>query len=223
MANLEQEYKFGLPNNWSHFTLTNYDLIRGHVIDIKRYDMVAEDYDTEDSVLNNAGHSLRRRTENDEVVYTLKVLRENTNGKRVRTEYEVADDVTLNGAISAMFLEAIDKEDEQCQKLIARIAAPMVEADNYASHLMRWRTRDFTRYEYTIEFRDVIIAIAVDIGIKITDEGTPNEKTARIRKIDLEYKDGNIETFEKYVQAFEFTTGLVRIYDAATTDLNYDL
>ena len=51
----------------------------------------------------------------------------------------------------------------------------------------------------------------------------PAEETTRIRKIDLEYKDGNVETFEKYVQAFEFCTGLRRITEAGVMDLNYDL
>lgn len=225
MANLEREYKFGLPNNWSHFTLTNFDLVRGHVIDIQRFEMQSEDYDTASNTLTNGGHSFRRRTENDKPVYTLKVLRDdNGQGKRERTEYEVDDDCSLNEAVTQIYQKCIAAGDKKGRDIIEYASAPIVDANHiFATKLYKFRTRSFVRYEYTIDFRDATLAIAVDVGIKITKEGMPAEETTRIRKIDLEYKDGNVETFEKYVQAFEFCTGLRRITEASVTDLNYDL
>lgn len=225
MANLEREYKFGLPNNWSHFTLTNFDLVRGHIVNIQQLDMLSEDYDTEGGILTNGGHSLRRRTENDRPVYTLKVLRDdNGRGKRERTEYEVTDDCSLDEAVTQIYQKCIAAGDKKGQQIIAYAASPIVDANHiFASKLRKFRIRDFVRYEYTIDFRDVTLAIAVDVGIKILRENDVDKETSRIRKIDLEYKDGNVETFEKYVQAFEFCTGLRRITEASVTDLNYDL
>lgn len=225
MANLEREYKFGLPNNWTHFTLTNYDMVRGHIVNIQMFDMVSDDYDTEGGILTNGGHSFRRRVENDKPVFTLKVLRDdNGQGKRERTEYEVDDDCSLDEAVMQIYQKCIAAGDKKGQQLIAYAASPIVDATHiFASKLRKFRTRAFTRYEYLIDFRDVTLAIAVDVGIKILREGELDEETTRIRKIDLEYKDGNVETFEKYVQAFEFCTGLRRITEASVTDLNYDL
>lgn len=220
MANLEREYKFGLPNNWTHFTVQQFDMVGHYLTNVERFIMEATDYDTEGMTLNAGGNSLRCRVENGEKVYTLKVLREDDgNGLRVRDEYEVKDDCTLNFALHDIFSRAIDAGDKQCQDLICSIIYPLA-TDDYDAHLIVSRKRDFERYEFTVKFRDVTLAIAVDVGIKI-NRGQDNAE--RIRKIDLEYKEGNVETFEKYVQAFEFITGLRRIAEANVTDLNYDL
>ncbi|MCM1531883.1 MAG: CYTH domain-containing protein [Ruminococcus flavefaciens] len=218
MANTETEYKFGLPNNWSHFTVQSFDMVSRYLTDIQQFHMESFDYDTEDGFLDKNGHSFRRRRENGDTVYTLKVLREDDGqGKRVRDEYEVRRNCSENDAIRDIHLEACAKSDTQCQELLRRMA-DISDTGKIANGLSIYRIRDFVRYEYTIQFRDVTIKIAVDVGVKCV-----GEKTDRIRKIDLEYAGGNKETFEKYVQAFEFITGLHMITSAKVTDLDYDL
>jgi len=216
MVNLEREYKFGLPNNWQHLTLLQYPLVNKYLTEIRRFDMSSQDYDTEDGWLDAGGHSLRIRRENDSPVCTLKVLREDDgNGKRVRDEYEVADDISINVAIAVFKENAKARNDTQCLDIISHLHGT-------PKGVMIFRNRDFLRYDLTVQYLDVTLSIAIDIGAKITYKKS-GEKVERIRKIDLEYKDGNINTFEAYVNNLEQVTGLRRITEAKVTDLDYDL
>lgn len=215
MANPEREYRFGLPNNWSAFTLTNFDLVRGHIVDLRKLEVLLEDYDTENMILNTNRCSIQCRTVGNEIAYVLKV--HDTDIK-----YTITDATSLNQAVSAIFSQVVKASDLEAQILLANVVFPLVNPTEFASHLILTKDSDFVRDEYMIDFRDVTIVITVDVGIKV-NRIEPNSEPERIRIINLGCADGNVETFRNYAQAFEFITGLHRITDETVTSLNYDL